>query len=80
MDSDIVGQLRRQEQKLRVLVMPDHPTPVSVRTHTPDPVPFLLWGPSVEANGASRLTEAAAQKTGLFIEDGYKIMARLLDS
>ncbi len=63
---------------LRLLVMPDHPTPIRVRTHVAEPVPFLLWGAGFSANGARRFTEAEAKKTGLFIKDGYNIMARLV--
>lgn len=77
-DAEIVGRLSKYPGKLRVLVLPDHPTPLAVRTHTPDPVPYLLWGPSFAANGARRFTEAEAQQTGLFIEEGYKIMGKLV--
>ncbi len=77
-DKEVVGRLLRHNGDLSVLVMPDHPTPVSVRTHTPDPVPFLIWGQGVNANGAKRFTEAEAAKTGVFIGDGYRIMGKLI--
>ncbi|MDD5338936.1 MAG: cofactor-independent phosphoglycerate mutase [Dehalococcoidales bacterium] len=77
-DRDVIAQLRNYGRDLRVLVMPDHPTPVAIRTHTPDPVPFLLWGKGVSPNGAARFTEAAAKATGVFIGDGYKIMSKLI--
>lgn len=78
-DSEVVSRLRSwREDDLRVLIMPDHPTPIEVRTHTADPVPFLLWGDSVKANGAKRFTEAEAKGTGVFLEEGYKIMGRLI--
>jgi len=64
----------------RLLVMPDHPTPIEIKTHITEPVPFLLWGKGFAANGAKRFTEAEAKKTGLFIKDGYKIMGRLVGS
>jgi 2,3-bisphosphoglycerate-independent phosphoglycerate mutase len=63
---------------LRLLVMPDHPTPIKIKTHVAEPVPFILWGAGFTANGAGRFTEAEAKKTGLFIEKGYNIMARLV--
>ena len=79
-DDEVCGRLRAwRGDDLRVLVMPDHPTPVSLRTHTPDPVPFLIWGKGVDANGARRFTEAEAENTGIFLEDGYKIMGRLVE-
>jgi 2,3-bisphosphoglycerate-independent phosphoglycerate mutase len=78
-DSEVVSRLRAwRGGDLRVLIMPDHPTPISVRTHTPDPVPFLLWGKGIKANGARRFTEAEAAKTGVFVENGYKIMGKLV--
>jgi len=78
-DREVVSRLRSwQGDALRVLIMPDHPTPISVRTHTPDPVPFLLWGPGFTANGAKRFTEAEAKRTGVFLEEGYTIMSRLV--
>jgi 2,3-bisphosphoglycerate-independent phosphoglycerate mutase len=78
-DKEVVSRLRSwDEDDLRTLVMPDHPTPIKSRTHSPEPVPFLLWGQGFEPNGAKRLTEAEAKNTGLFIEDGYRIMARLV--
>jgi 2,3-bisphosphoglycerate-independent phosphoglycerate mutase len=78
-DKEMVGRLRKRHgDDLRVLVMPDHPTPIETRTHSADPVPFMLWGKGVKANGTGRFTEAGAKKTGVFIEPGYKIMGRLV--
>lgn len=78
-DGEVISRLRSwQGDALRVLVMPDHPTPIKVRTHTDEPVPFLLWGPGFAANGAKRFTEAEAQRTGVFIEEGYKMMGKLI--
>ena len=80
MDSDIVGQLRAVTgDSLRCLVMPDHFTPISLRTHSPEPVPFILWGAGFKPNGAVRFTEAEAQKTGLFLDPGYSIMSQLVE-
>ena len=76
-DKEVVGRILKYRGDLRALVMPDHPTPVTIRTHTPDPVPFLIWGKGVKANGAKRFTEAEAKSTGVFIGEGYKIMGRL---
>jgi 2,3-bisphosphoglycerate-independent phosphoglycerate mutase len=77
-DKEVVSRLRDYRGDLRVLVMPDHPTPITIRTHTADPVPFLLWGKGISANGAVRFTEAEAKQTGIFIADGYKIMGKLV--
>ncbi len=78
-DKEIVSQIRSWDKdSLRVLIMPDHPTPIKIQTHTAEPVPFVLWGQRFAANGAKRFTEAEAQGTGVFIEEGYNIMGRLI--
>jgi 2,3-bisphosphoglycerate-independent phosphoglycerate mutase len=74
-DSEVISRLKGG---LRLLVLPDHPTPIKVRTHSGEPVPFLLWGGGFSTNGGKRFTEAEAKSTGLFIEEGYKIMGRLI--
>jgi 2,3-bisphosphoglycerate-independent phosphoglycerate mutase len=78
-DKEVVGRLREwPADDLRVLLMPDHPTPIALKTHSAEPVPFLLWGKGVKHNGAARFTEAEARKTGVYIEPGYNIMGRLV--
>ena len=77
-DREVIGRFRSGREDLRLLIMPDHPTPIEVQTHTADPVPFLLWGPGFAANGAKRFTEAEARNTGFSLTEGYKIMGRLV--
>jgi len=76
-DREVVSRLRASGD-LRLLIMPDHPTPIKTRTHSPEPVPFLLWGEGFSPNGAKSFSEIEAKRTGLFIEDGYNIMKRLV--
>ena len=73
-DREVVCRLRSWKGDLRLLVMPDHPTPIQTQTHSGDPVPFLLWGSGFTPNGAKKFTEVEAKNTGLFIDEGYKIM------
>jgi 2,3-bisphosphoglycerate-independent phosphoglycerate mutase len=78
-DAEVVSRIRNFSQdKIRLLVMSDHPTPVKQRVHTTDPVPLLLWGNGFKANGAQRFTEAEASKTGLHVDQGHKIMNTLI--
>ena len=78
-DEEVMGRLRSYAgDDLRVLAMPDHPTPIKIRTHSPEPVPFLLWGKGFSSNGARVYSEAAAKRTGLLVADGYKIMGKLI--
>jgi len=79
-DKEVVSRLRSwKRDALRVLILPDHSTPIEIQTHVADPVPFILWGPGFTANGAKRFTEAEAKDTGLFVEEGYSIMGRLIE-
>jgi 2,3-bisphosphoglycerate-independent phosphoglycerate mutase len=78
-DEEMVSQLRAWDKDgLRMLVMPDHPTPIETQSHVREPVPFMLWGPGFVANGARRFTEGEAKSTGVFFEQGYDIMNRLI--
>ncbi len=77
-DKEVLSQIRNfMPGELRVLVTPDHPTPIRTRTHSSEPVPFVLWGPGIKPNGAKRLTEREAKATGFFVDDGYNMMKRL---
>lgn len=62
----------------RVLVMPDHYTLVETRKHDATPVPFLLAGHGVASGGASRFTEAEAERAGVMLERGHEIMDLLI--
>jgi 2,3-bisphosphoglycerate-independent phosphoglycerate mutase len=74
-DREVIGRLRDwRGDRLRLLIQPDHPTPLALRTHTAEPVPFMLWGDGLGSNGAARFTEAEAAGTGLFMENGYNVM------
>ena len=78
-DREVVSRLLSwEEDALRILILPDHSTPIEVQTHTPEPVPFMLWGPGIAATGARGFTEAEAKGTGLFVEEGHTIMGRLI--
>lgn len=79
-DREIVSRLREYKDDLRLLIMPDHPTPIEIKTHTNDPVPFLLWGPGFSSNGARRLTEAEAASTGLYVQPGHDLVSKLIDT
>lgn len=79
-DREIVSRLRPWDKgALRVLILPDHATPIETQTHVADPVPFTLWGPGFKASGGKRFTEAEAKGTGVFVEEGYNIMRRLTE-
>jgi 2,3-bisphosphoglycerate-independent phosphoglycerate mutase len=77
-DKEVVSRICSWNlDELRVLVLPDHPTPIEIQTHTDEPVPFMLWGSGFASNRVRRFTETEAKSAGIFVEDGYNIMTRL---
>lgn len=66
-------------QEYRMLIMPDHPTPIACRTHVSDPVPFLLYDSRKAEGSGLCYSEKNAAAAGLLIKDGYKVMERLLE-
>lgn len=63
----------------RILIMPDHPTPLETMTHSAEPVPFLIYDSRKKENGVSSFTEKNAAETGEFVEHGPDIMSMLLE-
>ena len=63
----------------RILVMPDHPTPLCTRTHSSDPVPYLLFDSRKTVSGVDVFSEATAAETGNFVPHGPSIMDKLLE-
>lgn len=62
-----------------ILVMPDHPTPLAIKTHISDPVPYLLYRSTEEVDsGIERYTENTAKSTGRYVEQGQRLMEKLL--
>jgi 2,3-bisphosphoglycerate-independent phosphoglycerate mutase len=64
----------------RILILPDHPTPISIRTHSSDPVPYLLYDSSAKQEQNWCYTEAQAQISGHFTAEGHKLTEKLLIS
>lgn len=63
----------------KVLVTPDHPTPLSIKTHTNDAVPFLIYDSRKSAEGVKNgFCEKNAKETGLYIEEGYTMMRKFI--
>lgn len=61
----------------KIMVLPDHPTPVELRTHSSEPVPFMVYSSKKSANGVTGFSEHTAEATGLFIPEGFKLLEYL---
>ena len=82
-DQDIVGPLLKgleaAGEDYSILVMPDHPTPISIKTHISDPIPYLLYcSTDVTDSGIDTYTEKTGKSTGVYVEPGYLLMQQLL--
>jgi 2,3-bisphosphoglycerate-independent phosphoglycerate mutase len=61
-----------------LLVLPDHPTPLVIKTHVAEPVPFVMWGSGFAPNGAQAYSEMEARATGFAMAPGHLLIGRLL--
>ncbi len=75
----LISWLNEQEEPYTVLLMPDHPTPLAIRTHTADPVPFALYRSGDHAGRSCRYTECDARQSGVLIEQGHTMLTRMLN-
>lgn len=83
LDEKIIAPIKKaldeSGEDYRMLVLPDHPTPISMRTHTSNPVPYLLYDNKVTTmNDVTEYSEKAAQDGGQIIKEGYTLMDHFL--
>ena len=72
--------LKDTGEPFKILVCPDHPTPIKIMTHCSDPVPFLIYDSERVYSGAKaeKYTESEAEKTGVFVDSGVALMQKFL--
>lgn len=82
LDSRIVAPVKKAMEDagedFRMLILPDHPNPICYRTHTADPVPYILYDSTKQRKAIAHYSEKEAMETGIYEPDGYKMMERLL--
>ena len=75
LDSRIVAPVYEavKDQQVAIAVLPDHPTPVAHRTHTNEPIPFLIYAPGMEADEVETFDEVACKQGsyGQLEKDGF---------
>jgi 2,3-bisphosphoglycerate-independent phosphoglycerate mutase len=82
-DEKIVGAIlkgMKEFKRYRILVLPDHPTPLSVRSHTADPVPYVIYSNEHETLSAhgKGFDEVSAGRSGISVEKGFELIERFL--
>ena len=77
--SPVFEWLKKCGDDFKILVLPDHPTPLCLRTHSSDPVPFLIWSSVKKYRGADCFCEKSAGETGLYIEHGYELLDLVIE-
>ena len=75
----LVKNLEDKQMDFRLLVLPDHPTPIRVRTHTSENVPYLLYDSTLERNETWVYNEKIALESGNFVEKGHTLIDKLFD-
>ena len=82
LDSRLIAPVKKAMEDagedFQMLVLPDHPTPIRIRTHSSDPVPYVLYDSTKQRKTAARYSEAEAKATGVFEPQGCKLLERFL--
>ncbi|HII07137.1 MAG TPA: cofactor-independent phosphoglycerate mutase [Methanotrichaceae archaeon] len=82
-DARVVGPvldgLEKSGHDWRVMVLPDHPTPISIRTHTSEPVPFAMMGSGIEPDGMMAFSEREGARGGCGKVDGWRLMGMMTE-
>ena len=74
----VYEQMKASGEDFRMLVTPDHPTPICTRTHSMNPVPYMIYDSTKEQNNTWNYNEKEAKASGNYLADGYKIMNEFL--
>ena len=82
LDSRLIAPIKKalddSGEDYRMLILPDHPTPIRLRTHTGDPVPYLLFDSTKQEKKLARFTEEEAAQTGNFQPQGFRLLDQLI--
>ncbi|MBQ4282560.1 MAG: cofactor-independent phosphoglycerate mutase [Lachnospira sp.] len=75
----VTEKLEAAGVEYRMLVLPDHPTPVAIRTHSSDPVPYMLYDSTDKQNNSWNYNEKEASLSGNVVKEGYKMINKLFE-
>lgn len=75
----VVDFLKSRDEDFRVLITPDHPTPIALKTHVRDAIPFVIYDSRHDTGLNLDYTEENAKTTGLYIDPGHKLIEKFLE-
>ena len=75
----VTEQMDKSGEAYRLMVLPDHPTPIACRTHTSDAVPYLLYDSSKKLDKDWNYNEKEAKSSGIYLEEGYMLINQLFE-
>ncbi len=82
LDTQVIGpvveKMEAAGEDFRLLVLPDHPTPICVRTHTSDNVPYMLYDSTAHQDNTWNYNEAEGRASGNFVAEGHKLIDKFL--
>ncbi len=82
-DKKVVGELKRRLDEAgaeyKMMILPDHPTPISLKTHVSDPVPYIIYKSGAEKGSMLTYCEKNGEKTGVYMANGMELMKHFLD-
>lgn len=82
LDGRVIGpvfdKMKELGEDFRMLVMPDHPTPICTRTHSSEPVPYMLYDSTAEEDHTWNYNEKEAKESGNYLDEGYMLIRKLL--
>jgi 2,3-bisphosphoglycerate-independent phosphoglycerate mutase len=84
-DSEVLGlimvELPKLTSEFKILVLPDHPTPLSLKTHVPDPVPYIIYQSNhLKNSGIDNYNEETVRQSGIQIEKGFTLMDHFINN
>ena len=74
----LLAGLEVLKEPARILLAPDHRTPIALRTHSREPVPFVLWGAGIEADGMTAYNETGAEQGAERLDHGHRMIEMLM--
>jgi len=74
----LVDEIAKMNTEVAIAILPDHPTPWKLKTHTRDAVPFLIWYPGIEPDQVDCYDELSARKGGYGVLESHQFMHELL--